>query len=210
MLIVFSPTGQSSYVPVTPSPRLIQQPDSVVNDQWSTTNVTLYNSSGIFQDILGFSEGFLYATFINSAQNISICTGNVTYLALAGKDLKQQLPNIQNPHNISNALADVQEILSTAYPLTYSCFYGANELHQNFFGYLSSAKNAKSIALNLIGYSAEIYDATFYTIRYLRMKKPVILEVMDTRDYYFRLGIYIGIGFNSIFTSERPSSLFGV
>ena len=58
-----------------------------------------------------------------------------------------------------------------------------------------------TLAVNLINYAGRIYDATFYLIKYIKMSRPEILELMTTRDYFFRLGVYFGINFNSIFTS---------
>jgi len=71
-------------------------------------------------------------------------------------------------------------------------------------GYASSAKDIKVILLNLINFAGQIYDATYYLILYIRMTRPEIIEVMTTYDYYYRLGVYFGIDFNSIFTATAP------
>ena len=85
--------------------------------------------------------------------------------------------------------------------MTFSCYYGAYEFQTNLLGYVDSATDIKALAVNLINYAGRIYDSTYYLIIYLKMARPDILELMTTRDYYFRLGVYFGINFNSVFTA---------
>jgi hypothetical protein len=99
-------------------------------------------------------------------------------------------------------------VLSTFYPLTYSCYYGGLELQTNAVGYISSATDPKQIAINLINYAGEIYDSTYYLVKYLKMSRPQILECMNTQDYFYRLGVYFGINFNSIFTAKDSGFFF--
>jgi len=69
----------------------------------------------------------------------------------------------------------VEGILSTFYPLTFSCYYGAFEIQTNLLGYIDSASDFKTLAVNLINYAGRIYDSTYYLIKYWKMSRPEIL-----------------------------------
>ena len=72
---------------------------------------------------------------------------------------------------------------------------------------MDSAKDVTTLAVNIINYAGKIYDSTYYLIKYVKMSRPEVLDLMTTRDYYFRLGVYFGINFNSVFTAS-PKALF--
>lgn len=110
----------------------------------------------------------------------------------------------EHPDNIERALTDVQAILSTLYPLTYGCYYGGIEFKNNAAGYVESAQNPKQIVINLINSAGLIYDATFYFLKYWNMQTTEVLHIMDSADYFFRLGVYFGINLDSIFTGTDP------
>jgi len=52
--------------------------------------------------------------------------------------LGNNFKNISNPENISNVIEDFSEILETTYPLTFSCYFGALEINNTFWGYVST------------------------------------------------------------------------
>jgi hypothetical protein len=121
----------------------MQYNNSTVNqsiiDEWgnsSSKNNTF--KENYFYDVMGAIGGVFVAVFQNSSLNSSVCYGNGSSLVYTSIDLGDNFKNISQPENISNVIEDFGDILKTTYPLTYSCYYGALEINNTFWGYVGT------------------------------------------------------------------------
>jgi len=94
--------------------------------------------------------------------NFTICDGNVTVVRETFTDFRAQFGNITNITNMTNALNDVAEMMATAYPLSYSCYYGGVEAETIFNGYVSTATTPKQLMYNGLASLGAFYDTVYY------------------------------------------------
>jgi hypothetical protein len=60
----------------------------------------------------------------------------------------------------------MQGILATTYPLTFSCYYGAQEVKTTFTGYVSTVMTPINLARNALVNLGNFYDSLYYLIKY--------------------------------------------
>lgn len=100
--------------------------------------------------------------FVNSSVNFTICNGNVSVVKDASVDLKNQWGNLTNLTNLTNAFNDIASLMATAYPLTFSCYYGATEAQQIAQTYSNSVKHPKDLILNSLSNMSVLYNSFYY------------------------------------------------
>ena len=100
--------------------------------------------------------------FINSSVNFTICNGNVTVVRDVSIDLKNQWGNLTNLTNLTTAFNDIASLMSTAYPLTFSCYYGATEAKEIGMCYTDSLKTPKNLLLNSLSNMGILYNSFYY------------------------------------------------
>ena len=142
IILIFEPIPVDEYDVTKEAERLMVKPHSKLR-QWDEEDEE-YQPSGPYQrntfsNILTLSQGYFYASFVNASSNFTICDGNYTVVKASVDYFGDQFGNMGNVTNMTNALNAVAEIMSTTYPLTYSCFYGGLEAETTFQGYVSTA-----------------------------------------------------------------------
>jgi hypothetical protein len=154
-----------------------------------------------FSNIVSLSQGYFYASFVNESSNFTICDGNYTVVKASADYFGAQFGNLGNVTNMTNALNAVAEIMSTTYPLTYSCFYGGLEAENTFQGYVSSAASGQTLLFNLFNSMGPLYDVIYY-LRGWQSQDKIDLQTNDeVKFYWYRLGAYYGILTNLLLVS---------
>jgi hypothetical protein len=113
--------------------------------------------------------------FVNSSTNFTICDGNVTVVKDVSIDLKNQWGNLTNLTNLTNAFNDISALMATAYPLTFSCYYGATEAKQTADIYLVSVESPKNLLLNSLSNMGVLYNSFYYLKQWYFQDKTEII-----------------------------------
>jgi len=108
------------------------------------------------------TQGYFYASFVNASSNFTICDGNYTVVKASVNYFGDQFGNLGNVTNMTNALSAVADVMSTTYPLTYSCFYGGLEADTTFQGYVLTATTAQTLMFNVFNSMGPLYDVIYY------------------------------------------------
>lgn len=122
-----------------------------------------YNRN-IALNLLSATQGFFYASFVNTSMNFTICDGNVTVVRESLSSFRDQLGAITNITNMTTALNDISLVMATTYPLTYSCYYGGIEAESTFTGYASTATTPTQLLYNLFAEMGLFYDTVYYLL----------------------------------------------
>lgn len=138
-------------------------------------------------------DGFMYASFVNSSLNFTICGGNATLVRESVGVIGDQWGNLTNTTNLTNALDGVSSIMSSAYPLTFSCYYGGAEARDTFVGYGTTLTNPKQLAFNVFASMGFIYDTVYYLIGWYLIDRVDLQTDEDVAAYWYRIGAYGGI-----------------
>lgn len=142
IILIFEPIPVDEY-DVTSAESLLMVNHAKLR-QWDEEDEE-YQPSGPYQrnafsNLVSLSQGYFYASFVNESSNFTICDGNYTVVKESMDYFGEQFGNLGNVTNMTNALNTVAEIMSTTYPLTYSCFHGGLEAKTTFLGYVLSAQ----------------------------------------------------------------------
>lgn len=73
-----------------------------------------------------------------------------------------QFGNMDNVTNMANALNAVADIMSTTYPLTYSCFYGRVDAENTFQGYVSASASGQTPLFDVFYKMGPLYGVIYY------------------------------------------------
>lgn len=135
----------------------------------------------------------MYASFVNQSLNFTICDGNVTVVRESFDSFRGQWGNITNITNMTTALNAVADIMATAYPLTYSCYYGGTEAESILNGYISTASAPRQLLYNLFAEMGPFYDTIYYLNEWRQQDKVDIQTSEEMAAYWYRIGAYFGI-----------------
>jgi len=130
---------------------------------------------------------------VNSSLNFTICDGNVTIVQNSTRYFGEQFGNISNTTNMTNALNAIADIMSTMYPLTYSCYYGLTETGLTAEGYAQTLVKPQSLLFNSINSVGQIYDTVYYLLGWTSQDKIDIQTNDEMKAYWYRTGAYFGI-----------------
>ena len=83
---------------------------------------------------------------------------------------------------------EVENLLSTAYPLTFGCYHSVDEVRTVSTSYIDTFEDVHSVTYNIVHKLGPLYDAVYYTILWHNKSD----EVDSRSHYYFRLGLYYG------------------
>lgn len=155
----------------------------------------------IASNIFTLTQGYFYASFVNSSSNFTICDGNYTVVKASVDYFGAQIPNIGDVTNMTNALNSVSDIMATTYPLTYSCFYGGVEADGIFKGYVLTASSVETLLFNLFNSMGPLYDVIYYLRGWQSQDKIDLTTNDEVKFYWYRLGAYYGILTNLLLVS---------
>jgi hypothetical protein len=88
---------------------------------------------------------------------------------------------------------DFESILSTAYPITYSCYYSLDEYNQITRSYIGAFKDPKVILFNVMRNARLIDDTIYFWLKLFHTDTSNFTSDYEHYNYWYKMGSYSGL-----------------
>lgn len=146
-------------------------------------------------------NGLTNASFGQSTPNMTVCHGNITVLMNSTLSLATQFKTFEAIDDLNATALHVENILGSAHPLTYSCYFGGIEYYNTTMDYVATFKDWQRVLYNLIHKLGPLYDTIYYTVQHHKNYKTTEFEARGL--WFLKIGLYYGTVFHLMFYSNE-------
>jgi len=139
-----------------------------------------------------FTRGYLEYAFVQGSPNATLCDSNISFAANRTKEIRSDMFNTTNETMSENAV-EFQELLGTAYPITYNCYCARTEIKYAWGTYMKELIEPDNLIYNSIHKTASLYDAFYYMKKQWMTDRATLLEEDEIKNYWYKLGGYCGL-----------------
>lgn len=106
---------------------------------------------------------------------------------------------------MSQNAVEFQQLLETAYPITYNCYCARTEIKYEWGGYLEELTDPDNIVYNSVHKTASLYDAFYYLRKQWETDRSTLTTEDELKNYWYKLGGYCGL-ITRIIMTPPPTS----